>query len=74
MCDQCAEALRGPTPIQRPILATRAPRRALWAVIALSVILTGSVLWGARHRRVDDGVRIEPCALVLTERSGPVCR
>jgi hypothetical protein len=51
----------------------RAPRRALWVIVALSVVLVCSVLWAATHRRVSSGAVLEPCAVVVTA-DGSVCR
>jgi hypothetical protein len=58
--------------LERLYLADKAPRRVLWAVVALSLVLVGSVAYRATHRA--DRAHIDPCALVLTRESGPECR
>jgi len=51
----------------------KAPRRTLWVVIALSLVLTGSVIGGATRHREQAPVVLEPCALVATP-DGQYCR
>ncbi len=52
----------------------RAPRRSVWVAVALALVMAGSVAYGAIHHRDTRAVELEPCALVLTESEGPVCR
>lgn len=59
--------------VERLYFDDKAPRRAVWLVVALAAILAVLVPYRAMHRAERPTV-IDPCAMVLTRESGPTCR